>query len=381
MLEQTIRTETSRGWRGLPPDPGTYVRPAVAVVVAIVLLALPLYVEAFWLQVGFSVMSLAVGAIGLNLITGAMGQLSLANPFFMAIGALTYVVLASAPEEGSLIGLGWPPSLASLGAVVLAGLCGVVFAPLSARLKGIYLGMASLGLVFVSQHVLDSATPLSGGFNGRATPVFEIFGLRFDYDGPVVAGVQFGRAEMLWYLGLVVLAVAAYFAQRTLRSHVGRAMKLVAENEIAAAVAGVPVMAYKRKVFFTSSVYAGAAGVLYALSIGSIAPTSFGMDLSLEFLAMIVIGGMGSVFGAIVGAAFVASLPIIIQVIAGDVTIAGTTFSAAHLAAYLYGLAVILVLLFQPTGLAGLAKTVARRLARGRGGDPATPAASPTEER
>lgn len=362
MLDQLIASPPSRR-TPQPPKSRSVIRIGVAVAVVIVLLLLPLYASAFWLQLGFSVIALAVGAIGLNLITGTMGQLSLANPFFMAIGALGYVVLAGESDD-ALLGLGWPPPLAAIGAVVLAGVFGVAFSPVSARLKGIYLGMASLGLVFVSQHVLDSAVPLSGGFNGRSTPVFEIFGLRFDHDGPVVLGVQFGRAEMLWYLGLVVLAAAVYFAQRTLRSHVGRAMELISENEIAAAVAGVPVMSYKGKAFFLSSVYAGTAGVLYALSIGSIAPTSFGMDLSLEFLAMIVIGGMGSVGGAIAGAAFVASLPIVIQVFAGDVVIGATTFSAAHIANYLYGLAVILVLLFQPKGLAGLVKRILHRFVR-----------------
>ena len=331
-------------------------------VAAVVLLLVPIYLGTFWLQLGFSIFAVAVGAIGLNLLTGTTGQLSLAHPFFMAVGALTYVVLAGETSEtsgGTVIGLGLPPLVGMVGAVFLSGVCGLAFSPVSGRLRGIYLGMASLALVFIGQHVLNTAVPLSGGFNGRPTPPFELFGLKFDYsDSPVVIlGVPFGRLEWLWYLGLVLLAAAFLFARNLLRSRPGRAMKLVADSELAASVMGVPVMAYKGKVFFLSSIYAGLAGVMYALSIGSIAPQSFAMDLSMQFLAMIVIGGMGSVGGAVAGAAFVMSLPLVIQNFSAYIPFLSTDsggITAAHLAKYIYGAAVIAVLLFKPSGLSGI---------------------------
>lgn len=329
---------------------------AIAALIVVLLIA-PLYLSSFWLQLGFSVAAISVGAIGLNLVTGATGQLSLANPFFMAIGALTYVTLAGEPNPAKgLIGFGLPPIIAFIGGALLAGLFGLAFSPLSGRLRGIYLGIASLGLVYVAIHVFNTATSMSGGYNGRNTPAFSLFGLNFgnSSDPLMVFGVPFQRNEMLWYLGVVVLALSAWFAYNVLNGRPGRSMKLVARSELSASVIGVHVTETKGKVFFLSSVYAGISGVLYALSIGSIAPQSFGLDLSLQFLAIIVIGGMGSVAGAILGSAFVMSLPLVLQIFAADLPIFDLTFSSSHMAKFIYGGAIIIVLIFKPDGLIGV---------------------------
>lgn len=337
-----------------------YLKVGAIVVLAVVLLLMPLYLSAYWLQLGFLVCSLAIGAIGLNLLTGTAGQLSMAHPFFMGLGALSYVVLAGSPAEtslGPIVGLGWPPLLAMIGGVVIAGLAGLLFSPLSARLGGIYLAVASLALVFIGVHVLNTASALSGGYNGRSAPEFEIFGIVFgSSENPItVAGVPFGKAELHWYLGLAVLALAIWFAKNLLNSRTGRALKLIDKSSLTASVVGVAVMDHKGKIFFLSSIYAGMGGVLFALAIGSIAPQSFDMALSLEFFAMIVIGGLGSVGGAVVGAAFVTALPQILQANSGALSFV-TQFgiTTAHLANYIYGAAIILVLIFKPTGFAGL---------------------------
>ncbi|MDJ1370634.1 branched-chain amino acid ABC transporter permease [Gulosibacter molinativorax] len=347
-----------------------YLKAGALIVGAIILLILPLYISAYWLQLGFLVSSLAIGAIGLNILTGTAGQLSMAHPFFMGLGALSYVVLAGESGEtslGPIIGLGWPPLLAMIGAVIIAGIAGLAFSPLSARLSGIYLAVASLALVFIGVHVLNTASALSGGFNGRAAPTFELFGIVFGAsENPiVVAGVPFGKAELQWYLGLVVLAIGIWFAKNLLNSRTGRALKLINGSPLTASVVGVEVMDHKGKVFFLSSIYAGMGGVLYALAIGSIAPQSFDMSLSLEFFAMIVIGGLGSVGGAVVGAAFVVALPQVLQANSSSlefVTQFGIT--TAHLSNYIYGAAIILVLIFKPTGLAGLWHDLGRWLKR-----------------
>ena len=380
MPNTTLNLETSPQVSRRPGMPdrrsSKAMKPLVLLAVALVLIVAPLYVSAFWLQLGFTVCALAVGAIGLNLLTGTTGQLSLAHPFFMGVGALSYVVLSGESQEtslGPIIGLGLPPLLGLIGGVLLAGLAGLLFSPMSARLRDIYLGVASLALVFIGLHVLNTVSALSGGFNGRSTPAFELFGLRFDYldNPPVILGVPFGRAELLWYFGIILLVAAAWFARNLLRSRPGRAMKLVADSELAASVMGVPVMQCKGKVFFLSSIYAGLAGVMYALAIGSIAPQSFGMDLSLQFLAMIVIGGLGSVGGAIAGAAFVTSLPLVIQDISEYIPFVSNSpggVSASHLASYIYGAAVILVLILKPSGLAGMWDSGIKAVGRWRTG-------------
>lgn len=344
----------------------------VGAIIALLLVVAPLYLDQFWLQLGVSAAAVAVGAIGLNIVTGTAGQLSLAHPFFMAVGALTYVVLSSEAgegTEGAMIGLGLPPIIGMVGGVLLAGFCGLAFSPLSGRLKGIYLGMASLALVLIGVHVLNTATPLSGGFNGRATPPFELFGLKLDYsaDPTLVFGVPFQRLEWLWYLGVLALVLAWWFARNLVAGRPGRAMKLISESEIAASVMGINVMKYKAKAFLLSSVYAGLAGVLYALAIGSIAPQSFGMDLSIQFFAMVVIGGLGSVGGSVAGAFFVVALPVVIQGLSASIPLvaAGTgMFNTGQISKFLYGLAIVLVLLFKPTGLAGFAGDISRAVSR-----------------
>lgn len=351
-----------------------YLKIGAMVVIAIILLIMPLYISAYWLQLGFLVCSLAIGAIGLNLLTGTAGQLSMAHPFFMGLGALSYVVLAGSPAEtslGPIIGFEWPPILAMVGGIIIAGLAGLIFSPLSARLSGIYLAVASLALVFIGVHVLNTASALSGGYNGRAAPPFELFGLEFSDSANqiVVAGVPYGKAELHWYLGLVVLFIAIWLAKNLLRSRTGRALKLIDKSPLTASVVGVSVMDHKGKIFFLSSIYAGAGGVLFALAIGSIAPQSFDMMLSLEFFAIIVIGGLGSVGGAVVGAAFVTALPQILQANSSSLSFV-TQFgiTTAHLANYIYGAAIILVLIFKPSGFAGLwhhlTGLLKRRLAR-----------------
>jgi branched-chain amino acid transport system permease protein len=183
--------------------------------------------------------------------------------------------------------------------------------------------------------------------------------------------VPFREAERLWYLGLV-LAVAAYlFARNLLRSRPGRALQTLRDSEVAASVMGVNVQGYKARVFLVSSMYAGLAGVMYALSIGSVAPESFGLEVSILYLAMIVLGGLGSVGGAALGALFVSALPLIFQRYADAVPFVGgpgeSGLAAGEAARYLFGLAIILVVLFQPAGLAGLAARF-RRNGRDPGG-------------
>ncbi|MBL7495288.1 branched-chain amino acid ABC transporter permease [Frankia sp. CNm7] len=357
--------------------------PLVALPVLLLLLAaLPFYLDEFWLRVGFAIFAAVIGAIGLTILVGITGQLSLGHAFFLAVGAISYCWLASEPSKlGSrhLDGLGLPPLVAMVLAVLISGIAGLVFSPVAGRLRGIYLGIASLGLVFVGQHVLNSATPLTGGYNGRRTPDFELFGLKFNDGGTAVLGIPFNRFERLWYLGLVLVALAAWFAYGLLRSRPGRALRAVRDGEIAAAVTGVDVTGYRARAFLVSSMYAGLAGVLYALSIGSVAPESFTVEVSIQYLAIILLGGLGSVGGAMAGAAFVIALPMLLEQYSENLPFlsepgsGGVTYSEA--AKYAYGAAVVLFVLFQPRGLAGIAYSlVARRrgaaLRRQRDGRP-----------
>jgi branched-chain amino acid transport system permease protein len=338
------------------------------VVATVILLIAPLYLQEFWLRTGFAVAAAVVGAIGLNLLVGTTGQLSLAHAFFLAVGAATYVYVSGAPggTATKVDGLGWPPLIGMIAGVLLAGLAGVLFSPVAARLRGIYLGVASLGLVFIGQHLLNTWTSVTGGFNGRTTPEFSLFGFHFGSSHPflTVAGVPFGESERLWYLGLAISLGAYLFARNLLRSRPGRALQTLRDSEVAAAVMGVNVQGYKARVFLVSSMYAGLAGVLLALSIGSVAPESFDLDLSILFLAMIVLGGLGSVAGAVLGAAFVSALPLVFQQYATSLPLVSDPgqggISAGEAAKILYGAAIIAIVLFEPGGLVGLSRRLRR---------------------
>ena len=342
------------------------VRTLLLLVALVLLLVAPIYVQEFWLRTGFAVFGAIIGAIGLNLLVGTTGQLSLAHAFFLAVGAITYVYVSGEPggTAEAVGGLGLPPVLGLVAGVLLAGLMGLLFSPVAARLRGIYLGVASLGLVFIGQHVLNTYTSVTGGFNGRTTPDFALFGFSFGNSDPdlFVAGVEFGEAERLWYLGLALAFVSYLFARNLLRSRAGRALQTLRDSEVAAAVMGVNVQQYKARVFLVSSMYAGLAGVLYALSIGSVAPESFALDLSVLYLAMIVLGGLGSVGGAALGALFVTALPLVFQEYAGSLPLVSEPgqggVSAGQAARLLFGLTIVLVVLFEPAGLVGLGKRI-----------------------
>jgi branched-chain amino acid transport system permease protein len=336
------------------------------------LLWLPQYAEGFWLQTGLFAMSAAIGAIGLTLLVGVTGQLSLAHAFFVAIGAYGYCYLAGhAPPPGLAdpppSGLGLPTPLAMIGAVLLAGLAGALFSPIAGRLNGIYLGLASLGLVFIGQHIMFNAKGVTGGFNGRDAQPFSLFGFTFSDTNPdsfIIFGVPYGQLERLWYLGLLLVAVSWWYARNLVRSRPGRAMEAVRDSQVAAAVMGVSVPRYRAAAFTVSSMYAGLAGVFLALAFGRIVPESFGFLVSIDFLVMIVIGGLGSIGGAVAGGLMVTALPQLLNHYSGSLPLVGDPggdgLQPSDAARFLYGAAVVAVLIYAPQGLGGLGRRLRR---------------------
>ena len=348
----------------------------------ILALLAPFFLEGFWLQTGLFSMAAIIGAIGLTVLTGTTGQLSLAHAFFVAVGAYGYCYFAGTGGLGirATAGLGLPPLLAMVLAVGLAGVAGALFSPISGRLRGIYLGIASIGLVFIGQQILFNATKVTGGFNGRDAETFSLLGFSFGDTDPAltIAGIPFEQLERLWYLGLVLVLLAYLYARNMVGGRPGRALETVRDSEVAAAVMGVDVSRYKAAAFTVSSMYAGLAGVLTALVFGRIVPESFGFNLSVSFLVMIVIGGLGSIRGAALGAIFVTMLPNVFDHYSGSLPLvaeAGTGggLEPSDAARLLYGAAIVAVLIFAPGGLGG----IGRRLASSSDA-PAEPAEGPS---
>jgi branched-chain amino acid transport system permease protein len=365
--------------------------PVGMAVLLVVLLVLPVFAEVAYLKLAQYVLIGAIGGIGLTLLVGQAGQLSLAHPFFLLVGAVSYAVLSGEPED-DLIGVGLPPVVGLVGAVVVSGLFGLAFAPVAGRLRGIYLGVASLSLVFLGLYLGQSLEMLTGGTSsGRTPPTFRLFDFAFanSQPAPTILGVAIQKQQRLWYLFLVLAVIAYLLARGAVRSRIGRAWRLVRDNEAAAAAMGINVVRVKAGAFVVSSAYAGLAGVLTALWLDLVKPDeneftgTYSLTVAIAFLAVVIIGGLGSVPGAVFGAIVVYGLQQFFLLGANefgwfaDARFGGLT--AVVLSAFVYGAAVVLVVLFEPGGAAAVGRRI---LARRRPSPvPAAPGGTTTPER
>jgi branched-chain amino acid transport system permease protein len=342
-------------------------RRLAGLVLLLVALALPLVLSDFWLQTGLFVMAATVGAVGLTLLVGVAGQLSLGHAAFAAIGA--YVYAWSTGESTTTVdSAGLPPLLGLVLAAVVSALVGAAFSPVAGRLRGIYLGLATLGLVFIVRHLLVNLDQWTGGFTGRNVEAFAVGGFSFSNRSPdylAVAGVEFEGLHRLWYLFLVLALLGCWLAGNLRSGRTGRAWANVRDSETAAAAMGIPVARAKASVFVVSSAYAGLAGAMLALAYGRIAPDVFSLTASVDFLVMIVLGGLGSVGGAVVGALFVTALPLVLAEYSGSLPFLAAPGSGgldpSTASRIVYGLAIIAVLVFLRGGLAGAAGRLRHR--------------------
>jgi len=255
-----------------------------------VLVALPwLFPSAFHLRVAALVWINAIAALGLALLMGLAGQVSLGHAGFMGIGAYA---TALGPKH-----LGLDPLLSLLGGIVAAGLLALLVGRPILRLKGHYLAVATLGLGILVHLVIVSEVPITGGPDGVQLPRLELLGWRLAGPGT-------------WYaITGASLLLAVWLALNLEDSATGRALRALHDSEIAAAVVGVDVARHKLLVFVVAAVYAAFAGGLFALFNRFVTPDVAGFLRSIELVTMVVIGGMGSIAGAVVGAALLTVLP------------------------------------------------------------------------
>jgi len=341
-------------------------------VIAIVLLSIPFFQPRDVQTALTSAVAFAIAAIGLTILVGVGGQLSLAHGVFVAAGAYGYIVLAGEPGQEDRWGLGLPPVLAAVGGVAIAAVLGLIFSPVAARLKGLYLGMASLALIFISEYVFTYVTPLTGGLQGRSVQQFDLFGIPLSGSTPKleIFGANIDGIARLWFIAVIALFLAIWVGLRIVRGRPGQALQLVRDNPTAAAAIGVNVQHAKAEAFVVSSAYAGVGGVFVALYSQVLTPETFNIVFSINFLAMIIIGGLGSIGGAVFGGAFVALLAFTMNKLGGtpllpfiDQTglngIPGGTFSTI-----VFGVIVVLILVFEPTGGAGIVRRIRARRAK-----------------
>lgn len=301
----------------------------------------------------------AVGAIGLNLVTGYAGQVSLGHAFFIGIGAYTGAVLGGDPD-GQLTGYGLPIWIWLPAAGVVAAIAGLLVGPIAVRLRGLYLAIVTLGLVFLGDHIFREARSLTGGPGiGRRGPALEVFGINLNESGTVL-GIELAREQRQFIFALLFLIFFAIIGRNIARSGVGRAFSAVRDRDVAAAVIGVDLTKYKVMAFAMSSFFAGVTGALYYAVVGVFEPSAFGLLLSIQYIAMILIGGVATISGAILGALFISLLGKFSGVLAdvfpfiSESSGSGGFLSVFQLEAILYGLLIIVFLIFEPRGLYGI---------------------------
>lgn len=325
---------------------------------AVVLVLVGLQLPADLALLGATAAVAAVGAIGLNIVAGWAGQVSLGHAFFLGLGAFTGAVLAGDPAD-RFVGLDLPMWIWLPAAGLVAAVAGLVVSPLAFRLRGLYLAFVTLGLVFIGEHIFREARPLTGGQGvGRQAPRPELFGFDFGSDGEVF-GVFLESEQKFFFLGLIVLLVMALLAKNLVRSKVGRALAAVRDRDIAAEIIGVSLTRYKMIAFAVSSFYAGVAGALIWMFIGFIEPTSFNLLLSIQYIAMVLIGGVATISGSILGAVFITFLGRIVDAISGFAPFISDGSSGGFLTKFqveemLFGLLIVGFLILEPLGLYGL---------------------------
>ncbi|MBL8472129.1 MAG: branched-chain amino acid ABC transporter permease [Rhodocyclaceae bacterium] len=300
----------------------------------------PLLANDYWLQAILTpVLIFSLAALGLNILTGYAGQLSLGSAAFMAVGAFA--------AYNFMLRLPWMPfPLAFVLGGVTAALAGLLFGLPSFRIKGYYLAVATLAAQFFIIWVLTKF-PWFSNYSSSGVITAQVLSL---------AGYKFLTPVSKYLLVLICVSLFALAAKNMTRCAIGRAWMAVRDMDVAASVVGIRLMPVKLLAFAVSSFYCGLAGVLYAYCyIGTVEPEAFSLDLSFRILFMVIVGGMGSILGSFLGAAFIVLLPIgldhILSALPGAWLPAGF---GSNLQLMLFGGLIIFFLIVEPQGLARL---------------------------
>jgi branched-chain amino acid transport system permease protein len=297
----------------------------------ILTLIAPLVLGEFYIGELGAVYIFAIAGVGLMLLVGYTGLISLGHAAFLGIGAYVNAVLLSHNV----------PFLVTLPAAGLfTALCGAAIGRPTLRMSGLYLAIATLAFGSIVGTVFQKWDSVTGGFDGFAVPT------------PYVFGIAIEGATGIYYVSLVVLVFVLFVSANLLRSPAGRAMVAIRDSEVSAQSMGIHLARYKTLVFAISAGMTGLAGALFAHYVRFLAPDAFDVLLSVQFVTIVFVGGLGSLRGAILGATFVRLLPQLIAIVRDDLP-----FGIGRLPGLepsLFGLVLVLVILFQPGGLNGM---------------------------
>ena len=312
-------------------------RVTVAAIAVIAFGVVPVVASGYW----FSLLNLigiaCLGALGLNILVGYTGQISIGHAGFMSVGAYTAAALTTR------FGVPWWGAMLAGG--TMASLVGTFFGLPSLRIKGLYLAISTLAAQLIIEWTLNHVTWISGGV-----------GASLYVRRPSLFGYELNSGRDMYLFIYIVLAIGIVFALNLFRTHLGRAFVAVRDRDVAAEIIGINIFRTKLIAFAISSFYAGIAGVLYTYFYGVANYEAFTLTISIQFLAMVIIGGMGSVLGSLFGAVFITLLPIALDI--GLRVIYGAFVQESqipgmitNLQLMLFGGLIMLFLVIEPDGL------------------------------
>jgi branched-chain amino acid transport system permease protein len=311
------------------------------VMLGLALVIFPFFAGQYWLYLACLVAINVASATGLNILTGYTGQVSLGQAAFMGVGAYAVAILEKH--------LGTPFLLNLLGAGGAAMLVGLLVGIPSLRVKGLYLAIATIAASFILHFVFANWTRVTGGTAGLTVPPASIFGFALD--------TEFRLYWLIVPLTVLMLTGAA----NLFRTRIGRAFIAIRDRDISAEVLGIPLLRYKLLSFGLSSFYAGVAGGLWAYFFRSVTPESFPLLMSIFFLAAIIVGGMGSILGGILGAVFMTLVPEVLKLMVGWLPNASEAMvMLAPVRTIAFGALIVGFLVFEPHGLAEIWRRIRR---------------------
>jgi branched-chain amino acid transport system permease protein len=317
---------------------------AVAVFAGLFIVVAPLALGEYYLSILNLILIACVGALGLNILVGYTGQISIGHGAFMSVGAYTAANL--------VIHLHAPFWITIPAGGVMAALIGALVGIPSLRIKGIYLAIATLAAQLIIEWTINHVTWISGGV--QAT---------IQVPRPTLFGTQLKSQAQLYLFLMFFVVVAIVGTSNLIRSRIGRAFVAIRDQDIAAEIIGINIFRYKLWAFAISSFYAGVTGVLYTYYLGIANYEQFQLNVSIDYLAMIIIGGLGSILGSILGAIFVTLLPILTRWFLEDygwMLFAQQDLQNAipNLRLILFGVLIIFFLVVEPEGLSRLWRNI-----------------------
>jgi branched-chain amino acid transport system permease protein len=303
------------------------------------LLVFPFFANEYVLYMANLIGIAIIGAQGLNLLTGFTGQISLGHAAFIGVGAYTSAILIT--RVG--IPFWWTVPMAG----VMSAIVGVIIGIPSLRIKGLYLAIATIAAQFIFEYVFMNWEWMTHGIRGINVPDPEIFGFQFDTE------------RKFYFITLSFVVIGTLYARNLIRTKTGRAFIAIRDRDLAAELIGINLFRYKLMSFAISSFYAGVAGSLWVSFMNIVTPEHFPLSLSIEYLAMVIVGGLGSVLGSIFGAVFMVLVPEILKFGTDAIkNIPAFQHIFAPLREVVFGSLIVFFLIFEPRGLAELWRRV-----------------------